>query len=487
MNTVFTRRRTWLVLLLGLALIRGLIYMAVIPPWQAPDETGHFEYAWLIAHLGRLPSAQDVSSSFEGEMIESLYKWRYGDLIGRALPEEMPSHLSDLPSYIWPSVARTILSERFSLAYAWQALFLLPFRDQDLVTLLFVARFSSVLLNVGIVWLAFMIFERLLPARSDMPLLMTAMIALWPQHTFINSTVGDGTLAEWAACWVIYGWVCLFRDQGMAYKRAAVFFGTILVAAGIGIWTKTTAVFLAPVSAGLALWWFLLRFRRAWKWQHTVFVCLGVVLLVAGSWAWARYSPLGSRTWAVVQRSLSLSNLTWVDQRGITFGDALLAAYDSFWAHLGWMALPLSERWYGAIALLSLLALAGWTMKGRPNLEPGDTRMASCAASQSDLCSSEERVLAVPSWAAIVMGAFLVVAWGIFIWTALLSRSDGYYQYQGRYVFPVAVPFAFFFVGGLARFFSGIWREYGARLLLFFLIFLDAWCIFVYVLPYFYG
>jgi hypothetical protein len=93
---VSSDKRGWLALLLGLTLIRGLIYLSVTPPWQSPDETGHFEYAWLIAHLGQLPTEDTLSPPFERELLSSLYEWRYGEYIGLTLPEQMPARLNEL-------------------------------------------------------------------------------------------------------------------------------------------------------------------------------------------------------------------------------------------------------------------------------------------------------------------------------------------------------------------------------------------------------
>ena len=101
-------KRGWLALLLSLTLIRGLIYLSVTPPWQSPDETGHFEYAWLIAHLGLLPTEDTLSPPFERELLNSLYEWRYGEYIGRTLPGQMPARLNDLPSQIFAQHSRTV-------------------------------------------------------------------------------------------------------------------------------------------------------------------------------------------------------------------------------------------------------------------------------------------------------------------------------------------------------------------------------------------
>jgi len=447
-------RRRWLALFLSLVLVRGLLYMVVIPPWQAPDETGHFEYAWLIAHLGRLPRPQDTSPAFERELLGSLYEWRYGKFIGRPLPQQMPDCMAELPANIFARRSRTVLGGRFSLAYLWSALFLLPFRHQDLVFQLYMARLSSVLLNVAIVWLAIRTFLELIPSRPDLASLMTAVVVFLPQHTFINSMVGEGPLAELMACLVFYCWVRLFRRGLGTWEIAGIVLGTM-----VGVWSKTTAVFLIPLDAGLALWWFLRRSRRAWTWRYTGYLCVGIIVLGMGTWVWSR-SPLGTYALRSMRQLLSPSELVWVDKRGITFGEGLLLSYDSFWANFGWMALSLSERWYGAIALLSLMAIWGWCTK-----KPQE----------------------IPPWSVGVMGGALGAAILIFVWTALLSKQSGYYQFQGRYLFPVLIPFAFFLVGGLECLFSTRGNGAGTILFLLFLVCLDTISLAGYIFPYFYS
>ncbi|MDY7041589.1 MAG: DUF2142 domain-containing protein [Chloroflexota bacterium] len=439
-------------LLLLLTAVRGLLYAAVIPPWQSPDETGHFEYVWLITHLGRLPGQEDASSAFERELLGSLYEWRYGEFIGRPLPEQVPERMADLPANIFARSCRTVLLERFSLAYLWSALFLLPFHHQDLVFQLYAARLSSVLLNVAIVWLAIRTFSELMPARPDLIPLMTAVVVFLPQHTFINSMVGEGPLAELMACLVLWCWARLFRRGFRIREAAGIMLGTL-----VGIWSKTTAVFLIPLDAGLALWWLMRRSRRNWTRRQTVYVCIGIVILGVGTWLWSR-SPLGVRTLQSLRQVLSFPELVWVDRRGITFGEGLLLTYDSFWANFGWMAVPVSERWYGAIALISLMSCWGWWAGKR-----------------------EE----TPPWAVGMMSGGILMALLIFIWYGLLNQL--YYWIQGRYLFPIIIPFAFLLVGGWIRFVSPKRSKIAIMSLLGFLIVFDTWCFAGYIIPYFYS
>jgi hypothetical protein len=455
-NYVRQGRPRFLGLLLVLTLIRGLIYALVIPPWQAPDETGHFEYTWLMAFLGRVPTPEDISPTFERELMASLYEWRYGELIGRPLPEGIPDRMRDLPAKVFARNSRTVLSGRFSLSYVWPALFLLPLRFQDLTFQLLIARLSSVLLNVGIVWLAYQTFSELVLSRSYLIWSMTAVVVFLPQHTFINGMVADGPLAELMACLVLYCWARLFRRGFSTWSVIGIAVGTL-----IGIWSKATAAFLIPLNVGLALWWFLRQPHRTWR--HVAYVCVGVGLLGLAALAWDYHrSPLGSRTLGMIWESLPVQRWIWVDARGLALGEALLLSHDSFWANFGWMAVPVSPRWYGAILLMTLVAVVGWLLGGKD--QEGFTQ-----------------------WAVIMMGGSLLMALIIFVWKGLLAPFSAYSQYQGRYLFPVVIPVAFLLIGG--------WMQIIPRrrqpilvmsVVLFFALF-DTWSIMGYVVPYFYS
>jgi hypothetical protein len=448
-------KRRWLWLLLALALVHGLIYAAVTPPWQAPDETGHFEYAWLIAHLGRLPSIADLSPAFEAAQVASLYEWRYGDYIGRPLPPVMPARLADLPGNIFAANSRTVTTGRFSLSYLWQALFLLPVRAQGLVVQLLMARLSSVALSLGIVWLAFNAFCEMEPARPKAALAMALVMILIPQHTFINSSVGDGTLAELMASVVFYCWVLLFRRGARVPLIIGIALGTLFAAL-----SKATAYFLAPLDLVLALWWFFRQRRQPWSHKRFAYLAIGAVALGIGAWV-ASHSGLGEYVVRSIQAVLTAPKLLLTtDARGMTLEQALLATVDSFWANFGWMAVPASQRWYGAILFLTAMAGVGWLVGGKHEHE-------------------------APAWAGIMMGAAFLCAFVVYVWGALLSSGSDLYQYQGRYLFPAALPFAFLLVGGWLRLLPARHQNTLFAAVVFLAMF-DACALMGYLIPYFY-
>jgi hypothetical protein len=421
-------KRGWLALLLGLALVRGLIYMAVTPPWQAPDETGHFEYAWLIAHLGRLPGAQDISPRFEGDLLESLYTWRYGQSIGRPLPDQMPARLSDLPPQIFVRNSRTVLSQRFSLAYIWMACFIRPFLNQDLTFQLYAARLASVALALGIAGLTWRIFQELFPQQLWLVVAMTAFVVFLPQHTFINASVGEGPLAELAACIVLYGWLRLFRRPARRRDILAVLGGTLL-----GMWSKNTAAFLLPfdlVALGLLLRARLpdSRWLKGWR-----FLVAGLVLALLLGWG-ALQTPVGHSVYVYLQAGWSGLPINPAAAQQPTLSKILLRTYDSFWAQFGWRTVRVGWAWYLVVYALTLFALGGWAL---PRSQHG---------------------LMLPRTKG-VLGAMLLVAVGAWLATALIT--PGYFRSsQGRFLFPVIVPFTFFLVGGWARWIPIRWSHH---------------------------
>lgn len=446
------RDQHWvLVLLLALTLTRGCLYMLSVPPWQAPDETGHFEYAWTIAHLGRIPSRSDLSPAFEQELLSSLYEWRYGDWTQRPLPERMPARLSLLPSTIFARRSRTLLMGRFSLSYLWQALFICPFQYQDLVFQLYAARVSSVALNLAIVWLAWRFFHNLVP--RGWATAMTAFVVFLPQHTYINATVNEGPLAELAACVVLYAWLRVVHEKISAKDVAAVLIGTV-----VGVWAKKTTLFLVPLDLLMLGFLVTQRFKRTPR-SREVGIAILLTVLVVGLVAAALRTDAGQETLLILKRWWSTPQF-YLENGQVSIGQVLWYTLDSFWAQFGWMNVRVGHSWYVAIYLLIALALEGWLLP-------------------------RSREWEVPSGAGIVMGGALLLAIGTWI-TFVITAPSGLSYYQGRYLFPVVVPIAFYLVSGWARWTPPRFQRYAPSIIVVLMALLDAIAWFLSLVPYFY-
>src|SRR3990172_4730867 len=99
-------------LLTALAVVHGLLYAFLIPPWQAPDEIAHFEYARLLAERWRPLSLADASPALEAEVIDSLYRFQAWTLIGAPTPLVRPTRLL---GGLFFGASSTLILHRFSL------------------------------------------------------------------------------------------------------------------------------------------------------------------------------------------------------------------------------------------------------------------------------------------------------------------------------------------------------------------------------------
>ncbi len=441
------RRLLWLII--ALAITRGACYALITPPWQAPDETGHFEYIWTMAQLGRLPTPQDASPEFERELVRSLYQYRHEEYNPRQpLPEVVPEQIGVLPGHV--ARARTMLWGRFSASYLLPTLCVAFFRDTDIITQLYVARLSSIILNVVILLVAFYTFREIHPKKWQYNILAVALIALMPYHTFINSTVGDGTLAELVACLVIYCWVRLFTRGFGAWEVGGIVLGIVF-----GEWLKATLLFLIPASAILAVYWLISRSYHRHVSRRTMIV-IGAVTSVAILTVFLTNNPISQKIPAFWGQIVEIYNTKVLNLGKLNISLPLTHTYNSFWANFGDTAFSVSDRWHYLFRLLSAAAIVGWIFGRGKEYRPE---------------------IALSMWTFVLTAAI-----GLFIWGVILYYNSA----QGRYLLPVIVPFTFLFLHGLVQLVPSHLRVPFATCIVLIVACFDFWCLSQYVIPYFF-
>ena len=70
-----------LIAILLLALVNGLLFIFILPPWQHYDEPNHFEYIWLLADRGELPDRGDYDTGMRREVARSMLEHGFFDEI----------------------------------------------------------------------------------------------------------------------------------------------------------------------------------------------------------------------------------------------------------------------------------------------------------------------------------------------------------------------------------------------------------------------
>lgn len=280
-----------LALFLGLALVHGLIYVGLVPPWGHYDEPTHFEYAWLIANRLTLPDRGDYDQEMRREVAASMLEHRFfRDL-------EISPDLSAQEEPIWLGLSELVHPP---LYYVLAAFPLRILRHTDVSVQLYLARLVSLGLYLVSVWLGYRITSELVPSGHPLRWIVPGFMVLLPAFTDLMTAVNNDAGAVAVLTFFLWGTVRTVL-YGVSLDR-----GLWLVAAtALCLWTKNTAaVAILILPLALLLAWF----RRPWHWLWwlaglAAVVAMGLAVLGwgdAGAWnrATSQSTPTSQHTTA---------------------------------------------------------------------------------------------------------------------------------------------------------------------------------------------
>ncbi len=451
------RRLPWL--LIALSLAHSLLYLALTPPWQGPDEPRHFQYVQLMRDLGRVPSAADARAAvgLQSDVYRSLTEQRFWELREHRSP----------PAGENPDAAAASLEMRRLLLvapvepplfYALCGVFLRPFRSASMLTQLYVLRLWSAVFGAVLVGLAYVAAGSLWPADRRPRALAALFVVFLPMQAFMSGVFNSDGLADlWAAgVFAFLVWIGLRGGSPVRWVG-------LTACLALAVATKRTTLFLVPLVA-LSLWWIVpgpIRHRRAWWWLALAGGVCGVavggtLLATSGSMAaWSTLEPL--RTWIASSQPTLVAVV-------VHFSVSVMLQFASFWADFGWMNVPLDVGWYAGLAVLSLVALAGWVRFGRRARRGG-----------------QDSAAAWTLWRMVTLAAVLVVLQSIAL-MVVRNRPQ-----QGRYLFTAIVPLAIAFTAGLLEWIPDRARPAFGVAWVVVLAGFDLVCVVGYALPFFYA
>jgi hypothetical protein len=433
--------------LVGLFLALCMLYNAVTPLGEGPDEPGHAAYVFFLAREGRLPvqcsppCASDVPGS--GHHPPLAYLLATPAVLW--LPPTLRSFdLPGNPRFTWAGGDQVnAVAHGSREQWPWDAQ----------VWSWRLARLASSLAGAATIiftGLAADALHRRLnndPARGNSDqkaLLAAALVAFNPQFIFTSSLVtNDALLAALGAALL---W--LFVSSPRSLPRAALI-GTIL---GMALITKQSALLFLPLAlAWCATGGVRQRCAAVIPVPAALLVVTGVAGLVGGWWYvrnWILYGdPLGLRAFRTefTTQAFEVTNpAAWTG--------ALMTLHESFWARFGWMNLPAPAWTMLVYTLVVAAAVAGWI---RRSIRP---HQATCAWNW--------QLAALPLLA--------------FLWVVSFALTAGLVAWQGRMLFPALAAIAILIACGL-----GVWIR--GRVLTFTIIIgmagLAAWLPFGVIQP----
>ena len=241
---------------LVVASVQGIVFLALVPPWQHYDEPAHFEYAWLLAFHPSWPTIGTVNPAIA---------WIGGE--GRAL--------SHFPTY------HLLVSLPLRLTSGW-----------TVIEQLYVARSVSLVMFVVTVAILGGIARTLFHEGHHMRWLMPLTAALIPPFADIMTAVNNDVGAILGFSLFLWGVVRIIT-LGWSARRAAWVAGAALIAAAMKN-VAVAAIFIAPLVLVIAV-----GLHRRWRWKPLIAALVGAGAVILGSilaWGdpagWYRYGAV---------------------------------------------------------------------------------------------------------------------------------------------------------------------------------------------------
>ncbi len=340
-------------------LILGLVYSAIVPLFEPPDELWHFAFADHLAKGNGLPVFSASKSAFlrEGGQPPLFYT-----VIALAI---LPFDRSDFPGFVrfnasHPRVTPGATSDTPNV-FIHTVREDLPWTGSVLAV--HVARLVSLAFGVLTV-IGVYVVGRMVTGREDLALLGAALIAFTPQFVFICASVNNDSLMAATATWTGVASLRVSNIRLQISKRYAIGTGVVL---GLGLLSKLSGLVLIPlVVLALAIRWFRQRSDLKLEIWYLTFATLGATALVSGWWYARNISlygdPLGWSVWLSDIGVRTPTPALW------QLGPEFPALFRTYWADFG--GLQFCNAVYIVLAVIALLALAGILKSLTSNFQP---------------------------------------------------------------------------------------------------------------------
>ncbi len=408
-----TGRRA-IVIIVAAFVVLGVVYSVASPIFEASDELCHFPVVAYIAEGHGLPVQDPAAPQMwrqEGSQPPLYYALsallvRWIDLSDLPVVHRLNPH-ADIGRIAVDGNANMVVH---TAAEAF------PYRGTPLAVHLL--RGWSVLLGAITVALTYATARTVFPARRDVALLAPAFAAFNPMFIFISGSVNNDNLVVMLSALALY-WIVRLEQGPLTFVRVAAL-GTVI---GLAALTKVSAFGLLPL-AGLAL--AVLAWRRR---DLRVLVWPGLVLaaavaLIAGWWLvrnWQLYGdPLGLNAMVAIAGPRNPRPNLWQlsgEWQGFVW---------SFWGLFGGLNVPLESWAYTLLNALAGIAGVGLIL----------------FAARSAL----RRI-----WPASGLAIFLLAAWPIVVFVALIRWTLMTQASQGRLMFSALPALCIFFAVGLLQ------------------------------------
>ena len=395
-----------LLLIVTVFVLRALLAIAIVPPWQNPDEPQHFEFVHILARQEQLDLSERRDLDLERALLRSMSTHGWWRHYAEPEPSPLPVDFLEVAEHLFPVITSP------PLYYLLGAAGLKITRPDDLLTQYYVLRGLSLVLAVPTIMCIWAGARRLFGTRVAAG--ATLLTALHPQFVLMSTAVNPDVLVN--LCGAVVWWQGARLVTGSSGTASMAVMACATVAA---LLTKRLA---APIVLMLGMVPLVaVRFGQPSGWR-SVGRSIGIVVggmmlggLAAALWLGDEVVRLREYWGYLLTFSLSDRAQDWTFFLQFTEG-----LFSSAWLTAGWLRYPAPPVWLLIVQLLTAGAVAG--------------------------CFIAARRPEMVTWrAGIVLAGVLVSIQAAGIYGGLYMNGLGP---QGRYLFPVIGPFmALFWVG----------------------------------------
>jgi 4-amino-4-deoxy-L-arabinose transferase-like glycosyltransferase len=379
----------------------GVIYAAITPVLEKPDEGGHYGYLLYLREQRTLPPMTRSSGIWTREFKQPPLYYGVTAVLTSWLPNtpDVRQSLADNP-YMWESVQGNRNDNRNRYLH-----------PPDMTPLFLGARLVSMLFGLGCMIAAYFLARLLFDKNTGVPIATAILVGFQPQFVYITTAINNDTAtAFWGALIVT---LLIYRLKRGNVRLFAGLMGGLL---GLACLTKVSALVFFPL-VGLGLLLVHRGPRRAFVRDGITVVI--VAFVIAGWWYLRNLilynDPLTLGAHNMVEPALSQTT-SWKE-----FRHTLFSIEYTFWANqsrvfISPIGLDHAMIWWGRISLVLLgLGIVFQRNRWRDNLPVG---------------------IVLLSWPVL----YLILLIGY--WTQKFPWSIG------RLLFPAIAPIALLFVVG---------------------------------------
>ena len=396
-------------------LILAITYSIVTPIFEASDELWHYPMVKVIADTGQLPIQDPViARAWRQEGSQPPLYYMATALLTSWIDTSDMDHVrrqnphADI-GLVLPDGNVNMITHRS--AEPWQGT----------VLAVHMARFFSIALGLGTVWVSYALAREIFPQHPVIHLGTAALVAFLPMFLFISGSVNNDNLSNLLGNLLLLLITRLIKFDRLPHWQDYALIG---IATGAGLLSKLNIGFMIPLVA-LAL--AILSFRLK-SWRPFIiggFISGGLTVAVAGWWYWRNYQLYGDPTGLnvflqIVGRRMVQANLPqlWAERHSFS---------QAYWGFFGGVNVPLPEIIYlifNIIAVTSLISAATFLLLKLARRHSG---------------------LHIAGW----LPASFTLIWPVLTFISYLRWTAETPASQGRLIFGALAPISMWMIVGL--------------------------------------